>query len=102
MLKNDSERKQYIENDDNWGEIACNEEAGIKIKRSDLPNCAQVYAIIEWQETGKMSFGNLPDHYAVSKYMLKDENGHMNRRISLNELVDYFKKHRNDLSELKV
>lgn len=102
VLKNDSERKLYINNEANWGVIADIGEAGIKIKRLDLPNGAQVYAIVEWWETGRMSFGSFPDHYAVTKYILKDENGHMNRSISLSELVDYFKKHRDDLSELNV
>lgn len=102
MLKNNEERKQFILNDNNYELVLENKETGFLIKRMGLPNGDIVYVLFEWQQTSKMSNGHLPDQNAVSKYMLLNTKGNMNRRMSLNELIDYLKEHRDELKGLVV
>lgn len=102
MLKNNEERKQFILNDNNYELVLENKETGFLIKRMVLPNGSKIYQVNEWMESERYSNGFVPSHYAVSKYMLLNAKGNMNRRMSLNELADYLKDHRDELKELAV
>lgn len=102
MLKNNEERKQFILNESNWIVVLENKETGFLIKKMELPIGAKIYQINEWMESERYSNGFVPNHYAVSRYMLSNTNGNMNRRMSLNEVIDYLKDHRDDLKELVV